>query len=279
MNAILLDGKKISEKIEKELKEKVLKIKKPLTLAIVLVGENQASKKYIEQKKKFGKEIKVGVEIFKFPKTISTQKLRREVGKISKKTRISGLIVQLPLPKNINTQYVLNAVSAKKDVDALTRELSGRIYLGSSPILPPTTAGILKLSDGYKIEVKGKSVVIIGFGKLVGQPTSIVLAQRGATITVINEFTQNKEEFIKLADIVISGVGKPNIVTKKMLKDGVVVVDAGYSTVPGKAGTVQFIGDVNKDAESVASYITPVPGGVGPMTVAMLFSNLIELSK
>lgn len=272
--SLILDGKKLSEKIASELKKEVAKLNKNLTLGIVLVGKNESSKNYVEQKKKLGKQIGVEIEIFNYPEAISTRKLREEIGKISKKTRINGLIVQLPLPKSINTQYILNAISPKKDVDVLTRELAGRLYLGISHILPPTTAGILKLLDSYKIEIKSKNITVVGFGKLVGQPISTALAQRGATITVVNEFTKDKKIFLKNADIVISGVGKVNIINKKMLKRGVIIIDAGITYINNK-----IVGDVNEDVKKVAKYITPVPGGVGPMTVVMLFSNLIELSK
>lgn len=272
--AKILDGKKLSEKIADNLKKEIVSLNKALVLGIVLVGENPASKIYIEQKKKFGKQIGVNVEIFKYRETISTRKLREEVGKISQKKRISGVIVQLPLPEHINKQYILNAISPKKDVDVLTRELAGRLYLGTSQILPPTTTSILKLLEKYKLEIKGKNVTVVGFGKLVGQPISTVLAQRGATITIVNEFTKDKKYFLKNADIVISGVGKANIINKKMLKRGVAVIDSGTTYVNNK-----LVGDINEDVKKIAGYITPVPGGVGPMTVAMLFSNLIELYK
>lgn len=269
-----LDGKKLSNKILDELKIEIKKLNKKIKLGIILVGENPESISYIERKKKIAKLLKIQIKIYKYPEAISTRKLRAEVVKIGKITTINGLIVQLPLPKNINTEAILNSIPTKKDIDVLNKESVGRLYKNKSNILPPTVAGIIKLLHEYKIKIKGNNIVIVGYGRLIGKPASIVLSHMNATVTVANEFTKNKKELLKKADIVISGVGKANIITKDMVKKGAVVIDAGISFQRGN-----LIGDVDKKVEKIAGYISPVPGGVGPMTVAMLFYNLIELYK
>ncbi|MDX1535449.1 MAG: bifunctional 5,10-methylenetetrahydrofolate dehydrogenase/5,10-methenyltetrahydrofolate cyclohydrolase, partial [Candidatus Spechtbacterales bacterium] len=186
------------------------------------------------------------------------------------------VLVQLPLPKEINTDYVLNTIKKEKDIDRLSKKSLGEIEQNTNSPLPPTVAGIMMLLDEYKIKTKGKHVVIVGHGRLVGRPISKVLKNKGATISIVDEFTpeETKRTLLKSADMVVSGVGKANLITKDMLKEGVVAIDAGISIKDGK-----LTGDIAENVKEVASYYTPVPGGIGPMTVAMLFRNLIELSK
>ena len=272
--AQILDGKKISEEILSELKNEITRLSKPLKLGIVLIGENPGSLAYVNQKKKTGARIGVEVKIFQFPEDITTKKLRAEVGRICRTLGMSGVIVQLPLPENINTQSILNAVLVSKDVDVLSQNSAGKLYLGTSPILPPTIAGAIRLLDAYAIEIKGKHVVIIGYGKLVGKPATVVFGNMGASISVARSSTTNLQEVVQLGDIVFSGVGKARLITKEMIKPGAVVIDAGYMTEGNKAA-----GDVAEDVQEVASWISPVPGGIGPMTVAMLFWNLVQLAK
>lgn len=270
----LLDGKKLADEILSGLKEEVSKLNKKIKLGIVLVGDNTVSEKYIERKKKIGEGLGVEVRVYKYGADITTKKLREQIGVVCRVPNMGGVIVQLPLPEHINTQGVLDAVLPEKDVDVLGAKALGKFYVGKSSVMPPTVAGIIKLLEEYKIEVKGKTVAVVGQGRLVGKPATIVFEQMGATVLTINEFTENKEELIKKADIIVSGVGRPGLITKKMVKEGVVVIDAGTTAENGK-----LVGDVSKDVAEVASYITPVPGGVGPMTVAMLFWNLVELNK
>lgn len=274
MSAKVLDGKKLSEKILNELKTEIATLNKRIKLGIVLVGDDEVSVKYIEKKIKAGEKLGVEVKVYKYDKDITTKKLREQIGVICHIPHTEGVLVQLPLPEHINTQSILDAVLPEKDIDVLGAKALGRFYVGKSPITPATIAGILRLIDEYKIEIKGKTVAVIGQGRLVGSPMSIALMQRGATVISVNEFTENKEELIKKADMVVSGVGKPGLITKDMIKKGAVIIDAGTTAENGK-----LVGDVAEDAKEVASYITPVPGGVGPMTVAMLLYNLVELSK
>ena len=270
----ILDGRELSNKILTELKQEAKELNKPLKLGIIMVGDDDVSKKYIEQKKKKGDELGVEVKVYRYDKDITTKKLREQIGVICRVKDIGGVIVQLPLPGHINEQGVLDAILPEKDVDVLSSKALGKFYTGKSKILPPTVAGIAKLLDEYKIEAKGKIVAIVGQGKLVGKPASIEFERMGATVLSINEFTQNKEELIKKADIIVSGVGKSGVITKEMVKEGAVVIDAGTSMESGK-----LKGDTAEDVSDIASHITPVPGGVGPMTVVMLFYNLIKLAR
>ena len=274
MSAIILDGKKLSEKILSELKKEVSKIDRPIELAIVLVGENPASLTYTNRKQRVGEELGIKVKIYKYEESISTRKLREEINKLNKNKKIKGIIVQLPLPDHVNTESILDAIKTKKDIDVLGRESTGRLVKNKSKILPPTVAGIKKLLDEYKIEYKGKNVATVGYGSLVGKPASIVFANEGASVFILRSSTKNKEQILAQADIIISGVGKPDLITKDMVKKEAIVIDAGMSQKNKK-----LVGDVATNVKDVASYITPVPGGVGPMTVAMLFWNLLELTK
>lgn len=272
---IILDGNKLSEKILDELKKKIEASSKRIRLAVVLVGQDPVSLKYIEQKKKACKKIGADFRLYQFSENISTRKLRRELANITKATINTGIIIQLPLPEDINRQYILDAIPSEKDVDLLSSSSLGKFYTGKLDILPPTAGGVLRLLDEYKISIKGKNVVIVGAGSLVGKPLSILMMQKEATVTVCNNFTKNLGELTKKADILVSGVGKPGLITGKMVKNGVVIIDAGFSTIDkGVRGDVDFDSVAEK-----ASYITPVPGGVGPMTVAVLLSNLIKLAS
>ena len=274
MSAKILEGKKLANKILEELKAEIRKLNVQIELAIILVGNDPSSVSYVKQKQKTGDGLGVKVKIYNYKSDISTRKLRQEINKLNKNKKINGIIVQLPLPENINTENILDAVNPIKDVDVLSRESVGRLYKNKSKILPPTVAGIIELLNAYSIDYKNKNIGIIGHGVLVGKPASIVFANCGASIFMVRSSTKNKEDILKQADIIISGVGKPDLVTNDMVKNDAVIIDAGTSQKDGK-----LVGDVADEVKKIASFITPVPGGVGPMTVAMLFRNLIELVK
>jgi len=269
----ILDGKKLSEKILSELKSEISTTNKLITLAIILVGNDPASLSYVRQKEKTGTKLGVNVKVYRYPTSISVRELKKQINDLNKDKKITGIIVQLPLPKQINTQDVLNTISPQKDVDVLSHK-SIKTLQNKPNILPPTVAGIKILLDEYKIDYKNKNIAIVGYGQLVGKPASIIFTNEGANVSVIRSTTQNKADIIKQADIIISGVGKPGIITKNMVKKGVITIDAGSSIKNGK-----ILGDVNPNVAEVSSYITPTPGGVGPMTVAVLFNNLIRLSN
>jgi len=271
---MLLDGRKLSQKILGELKEKVKEIAKPLRLAIVMVGEHPTALSFIKQKKKSCEDIGIEFKFYKYPDEITTAQLRKNIHVVCKLKKNTGVLVQLPLPSHINKQYILNTVPPEKDVDVLSEKSLGRFYTVRSSIIPPTVAGIMKFFEEYEIEVKGKNIVIIGAGTLVGKPLALHLVNLGATVTVLNEHTPDISRYTKNAEMLISGVGKPGLITGDMVSEGVVVVDAGLAEVGGG----KMRGDVDFDSVSKkASFITPVPGGVGPMTVAMLLSNLVTL--
>lgn len=254
--ATILDGKKLSEEILEDLKEKS---GKRLKLAAILIGNNKNSLIFLRQKEKACKFVGVDFQLYQFPEKISQESLEDEVRKISNLEN-HGIIIQLPLPEHINTQKVLNLIPSEKDVDLLSEKTP------QGKILSPVLAGILELFKKYKIRVEGKNVVVAGYGKLVGRPAADWMKRKGAKVFVIDEKTSNIPSITQKADILISGTGKKGLVDGNMVKKGVVIVDA--------AGDVDF-----ESVEKKASYITPVPGGLGPMTVAMLLKNLILLNK
>ena len=271
----LLNGRELSEKILAKLKKKIGRSKPYLRLAVIQVGENSVSQIFINQKKKACQKTGINFKLFKFPAKISTLELKKEIEKIAKNPTNSGVIIQLPLPKKFQpAEEFLNLIPEEKDIDVLSEESLGKFYQGTLKILPPTVDGILRLLEKYKIELRGKNVVIVGAGRLVGFPLAIQLLKEKATVSVLNEFTRDTPFFTKKADILVSGVGWPNLIRGDLIKRGAVIVDAGTSMKKGK-----LVGDV--DFESVskkASFLTPVPGGVGPLTVACLLENLVKLN-
>lgn len=287
----ILDGKKLSEEILENLKkdynspnesshspkggrDPIKKRKLKLRLAVIQVGENPVSKIFISQKKKACEKAGINFKLFKFPAKISASKLKKEIEKIVKNLANSGVIIQLPLPKKFFPEEFLNLIPEEKDIDVLSEKSLGKFYQGTLLILPPTVSGISRLLKSYQIKVKGKDVVIVGAGRLVGNPLVLRLLQQEATVSVLNDFTKDIPSFTKKADILISGVGKPDLITGKMVKKGIVVIDAGTTIKKEK-----LVGDVDfKSVSKKASYITPVPGGVGPMTVACLIENLVKLN-
>jgi len=272
---ILLDGKKLAQKILDELKREVAGIKKQLRLAVVVVGEDPAVKKFIEQKKQTVVAVGIDIRIYPFEDKITTNELRKKIAEIVHEKKNTGVIVQLPLPKHINAQYILNSVTPEKDVDMLSARSIGNFVTGKSLIFPPVAGAVKTLFEEYQVDYKNKYVVVVGAGNLVGRPVALWLLGEKATFSVLRSATKNPEEFLQKADIIISGVGKPGFITGDMIKEGAVVIDAGTSESEGKV-----VGDVDFDSVSKkVAYLTPVPGGVGPLTVAMLLRNLVAVSK
>lgn len=283
----ILDGKKLAEKILGNLKKKIEENKLKLRLAVVQVGENPVSQVFIEQKKKACEKTGIGFKLFKIPAKIGKLELKREIEKIVRNPKNSGVIIQLPLPKKFVAEEFLNLIPEEKDVDVLSEKSLGKFYQGTLPILPPTVQAILYFFKNYKITLSGKNIIIVGAGRLVGFPLAIHLLKEKATVSVVNEFTRNTPFFTKKADILVSGVGWPSLIKGELLRKRVVVIDAGTSMKKGKPRRNAFgilrgrlVGDVDfKSVSKKASYITPVPGGVGPMTVACLLENLVKLSQ
>jgi len=263
---VILDGKKLAEKILNKLRKEIKKLPS-IRLAVVLVGNNPASLNFIKQKQKSAEEIGAKFKLYKLDSKIDNQNLVKEVNKIVKNKFNTGIVIQLPLPKHINIQEILNLVPWEKDVDALSVD---------NPIVePPTASGIMRILEEYDIKAERKNVVIVGRGKLVGRPLAIMMAKINANLIICDRKTENLASKTLKADILVSATGQPHLIRENMVKKGVVVVDAGFSKINNK-----IIGDVNfEKVKKKASYITPVPGGVGPVTVAMLMSNLIKLAK
>lgn len=278
--AKLISGKTVSANVKEKVKNEIalLKVEKGIVpgLAVVLVGEDPASKVYVNNKKKACAEVGIYSEEYCLPEQTSQEELMKLINSLNAKREISGILVQLPLPKHIDEKAVIEAISPEKDVDAFHTINVGKIMLGSYSFLPCTPAGIMELLDSENIEIAGKSCVIIGRSNIVGKPMAMLMLHRDATVTICHSKTQNLKEICSQADILVAAVGRPNFVTADMVKEGAAVIDVGINrTAEGKlCGDVDF-----SQVEPKASYITPVPGGVGPMTIAMLMKNTLTAAK
>lgn len=276
MTAIVLDGKKLSAKILEDLTVKIAKHDKKPCLAVILVGEDPASQLYVGMKEKAAAKIGMKSLMINYPQDLDEKTLLNKIDELNNDDAVDAILVQLPLPKHINTNNVIQAISAKKDADGITPENIGKILIGVEPFAYPCTPkGTLKLLEEYNIELSGKDFVMVGRSTIVGKPLAQMALNKNATVTICHSYTKNIADKIKTADIVVSAVGKIKTIRKEMIKSGAVVVDVGTSKVDGKT-----CGDV--DYENVfesASYITPVPGGIGPMTIASLMENTYELFK
>ena len=285
--AEIVDGLSVSQKIKQEIKEEVTKIvqsgKKAPHLAAILVGENGASKAYVNSKVKDCKEVGFTSSLLKFPDTICENELLEEIKKLNENEEIDGFIVQLPLPKGIDQEKIIMAIDPKKDVDGFHPENFGKMALEMDSLLPATPFGIMQLLERYNIDTKGKKCVVIGRSRIVGRPMSILMSAKGtdATVTLIHSHTPNIEEYTQKADIVIVALGIPNYLKGDMIKEGAVVIDVGITRVNDDSERgYHLVGDVDFEAcEKKASFITPVPGGVGPMTRAMLIKNTLLAYK
>ncbi|MCM1009794.1 MAG: bifunctional 5,10-methylenetetrahydrofolate dehydrogenase/5,10-methenyltetrahydrofolate cyclohydrolase [Fusobacterium sp.] len=274
MTAAILDGKQTSQELYEALQFRTMRYSKKPVLAVLLVGDNPASQIYVNAKLKKALGIGFDTDFKLLPQDACEEEVIKQIHNWNENPDINGILVQLPLPKHLDKNKILNTIKPEKDVDGLTTYNSGLFYTGQTPYaVPCTTRGILMLLDRYEIEIEGKHVVVIGRSNLVGKPTAQAFLARNATVTVCHSKTRDLESIIKTADIVISAVGE-KIVNGKILKNNCVVVDVGIFRKPdGKiSGDVEF-----ESASEVASFISPVPGGVGPMTVIALMYNLFDL--
>lgn len=272
--AEILDGKKLRDKILEGLKQKVETFEKKPTLVVILVGDNPASKIYVNNKKKTAEQLGINSIVINYPASVSEQDLLNKIEELNNDVRVTAILIQLPLPAHISKKNIINAINPQKDVDGFTPYNFGRLFSGEEPyVYPCTPKGILLLLDEYNIDLDGKHVVVIGRSDIVGKPLSQMLISRNATVTVCHSHTKNISQITKTADVIISAVGK-KIIEGEMLKLGCVVVDVGiFKDENGKTqGDVDF-----ESASRIASYISPVPGGVGPMTIASLMHNTVEL--
>ncbi len=275
----ILDGKKLSQEIKAELKTEVLGLKKQGIfpgLAVIIVGNNSASEIYVKNKKQACEEVGIYSEIYKLEEKISQISLLALVEKLNSNEKIHGILVQLPLPTHIEKEKIISAISPKKDVDCFHPENIGKVFLGQEIFPPCTPAGILEILKRSEIEITGKDIVIVGRSNIVGKPLALMMINEGATVTVCHSKTINLKEKCLGADILVSAVGYAGLITKDMIKQGAVVIDVGMNrNDEGKlTGDVDFL-----EVSKIASAITPVPGGVGPMTIAMLLKNTLRASK
>lgn len=272
--AVILDGKKLRDKIFIDLKNKIDKMDKKPTLVVILAGEDPASQIYVRNKKKTAENLGINSVVINYPETVSEQELLNKINELNNDKDVTAILVQLPLPKHIDKFKVIDAISPAKDVDGLTPYNSGKLFSGEEPyVYPCTPKGILLLLDEYNIKLEGKHVVVVGRSNLVGKPISQMMLKRNATVTVCHSYTENLPEITKTADILVSAAGG-KIIEKNMLKSDCVVIDVGiFKDENGKVrGDVDF-----ENVSKIAAYISPVPGGVGPMTIASLMLNTVEL--
>ena len=285
----IIDGKKISNQIKEEIKDEVQNIisngDKPPHLAAVLVGEDGASLTYVGSKVRSCEQVGFKSTLVKLSENINEKDLLSKIYKLNDDKEIDGFIVQLPLPKHIDEEKILLAINPNKDVDGFHPTNFGKMALNMKTFIPATPFGIMELLKRYKIETSGKNTVVIGRSNIVGRPISILMNSKGnpgdSTVTVVHSRTVNLESHTKNADIIISALGIPGFVKKEMVKKGVVIIDVGITRVKDNNSPKGYVirGDVDFDSvKEKASYITPVPGGVGPMTIAMLLKNTL-LSK
>ena len=282
----IIDGKKISEdilnEISLEVKQRTNKGYKTPHLAAILVGDDGPSQTYVNSKINACKEVGFKSSLFKYDNNITEEKLLEEIGKINNDDDIDGFIVQLPLPNSINQENILNCVNPNKDVDGFHPLNYGKMTLGIDSFVPATPHGILELIKRYKIDLNGKKCLVIGRSQIVGRPISILLSQSkefcNATVTLAHSRTLNLNELTLDSDIIISAIGKPEFLTENMVKEGSIVIDVGISRVRDDNSNkgYKIVGDVDfKNVSKKTSFITPVPGGVGPMTIAMLLRNTL----
>lgn len=281
---ILLDGKKTAATIESEIAQRVQTIKaqgeRPPHLAAILVGENGASLTYVGSKVKACHRVGFNSSLIHLSEHTTQEQLLVEIEKLNENSEVDGFIVQLPLPKHIDEQKILLAIDPKKDVDGFHPENFGRMALELPAFLPATPYGILELLERHKIATKGKEVVVIGRSDIVGKPISLLLAQKkwNATVTITHSHTQNLEQITQRADIIIVALGQPLFLKADMVKKGAAVIDVGINRIPdpNNAKGYRIVGDADfENLQHKVSFITPVPGGVGPMTIAMLMQNTL----
>ncbi len=271
---MILDGKKYRNELLEIYKKEILDNDLKIKLVIIHVGEDEASNIYIKNKENACK--KVGIEVLKYVyEDISEEELITLIDKLNADETVTGIILQSPIPKHLDFDKISERILASKDVDGFTKENVYNLYLNRKSILPCTVKGIIKLVEHYNISFDKKNVTIVGRGNIVGKPLALALMNRNATVTLCHSHTKDLKEHLKNADIVIGATGVPNIIKADMLKKDVILIDVGVTRVDGK-----IVGDVDfENCQKICKYITPNPGGVGPMTVAMIIDNLIEMYK
>lgn len=280
MTAQILDGKALAQKLQQQLKTKIQslepKIGRPPGLAVLMVGDNPASAVYVRNKEKACE--KIGMRSFgrHFPTETSQQELETAILELNQDVNVDGILVQLPLPPHLDSVKLLLTIAPDKDADGLHPMNLGRLVRGEPGLRSCTPAGVMRLLEEYNLEIAGKRAVVIGRSILVGKPLALMLLEKNATVTIAHSRTQNLAELTRQADIVVGAIGKPEFITGDMVKQGAIVVDVGINRVELADGKSKIVGDVNfQEVAAIASYLTPVPGGIGPMTVSMLLENTV----
>lgn len=277
--AVIIDGKKLAKKIREELKRECDELKEKNIypkLAVIMVGDNPASKVYVRNKSKACDEIGIKYEEYLLKEDTTQDELIELIKKLNENKEINGILLQSPIPAHLNINQAFKSITYLKDVDGFTPSSIGKLSIGEDTFISCTPYGVIKMFEEYDIDLTGKNVVILGRSNIVGKPLIQCCLNKNATVTVCHSKTKDLEEYTKRADILISAIGKSKFVKQEMVKDGAVVIDVGINR--GKDG--KLTGDVDfENVEKKASYITPVPGGVGPMTIAMLMNNVIKATK
>jgi len=279
MSAKIIDGKAVSKKIREEIREEVEKLKSVGVhpgLAVVLAGDNPASRVYVKNKGEACRSAGIHSEEHKLPADVKESELIDIINRLNKDPRINGILVQLPLPLHINKDLVLKSISPDKDVDGFHEINMGRLFIGQEGLIPCTPFGIIKLLEYYNIPVEGKFAVVVGRSNIVGKPVAMMLLHRNATVAICHTRTKNLKEVCLMGDILIAAAGRQGMITGDMVKEGAVVIDVGINRMDNG----KLTGDVDfESASKKAGWITPVPGGVGPMTIAMLLYNTLKAAK
>ncbi len=276
MSAKIIDGKHIAQQMREALRRKVQDFSTPPGLAVIIVGENPASKVYVRNKEKASIDAGIRSEVIALPDRVSQEEVLERIHALNRDPAIHGILVQLPLPAHFDARRVLDSISPEKDVDGFHPCNVGALFLGNPGLQPCTPHGVMKMLEYENVPIRGKHAVIVGASNIVGKPMAVMLLSSGATVTICNSKTPDLGHHTRDADILVVAVGRPNLVTGDMVKEGAVVIDVGMNRLEdGKlAGDVDF-----ESAKLKASLITPVPGGVGPMTIAMLLENTVEAAE
>ena len=272
---MILDGLRTAEVIRKKIAEEVARQGEEITLAILHIGNDQSSMLYLESKEKACAEVGITTKILKLPENISQREILNIISDLNKDNSVNAIMVQTPLPKHIDTETILNSVDPMKDVDGLSIYNQGKLVKDLPCVVPATAQGVITLLKNNNIDISGKNVVVVGRSIVVGKPLAMLFLKENATVTITHSHTANLKDITRRADILAVAIGKPRFITADMVKKDAVVIDIGTNRVMGKlCGDVDF-----ENVQTVASYISPVPKGVGPMTTAMLLSNVIKCYK
>ncbi len=269
----LLDGKALSQKLIDQMRSKLSAYKNPPGLTVILVGADPASAVYVRNKHQACEKVGIRSNIIKLPAAIQKQELIQTIEKLNGDPAVHGILIQLPLPKHLPSEEVLSFVSEEKDVDGFHHLNAGRFFRGQKALMPCTPKGVIRLLEEYKVEMSGKTAVVLGRSNVVGKPMAMMLLEKNATVTICHGQTKDPKFYCQQADIIVSAVGKTGLIQKDWVKNGACVVDVGMNrNLEGK-----LVGDVAfEEVSTKTSFITPVPGGVGPMTIAMLLENTIQ---